>query len=80
MRISGAIGTADGQRPPELDKIAIAFNRYGRVSTEGLPICEAANSSRRPPGGAREPCGGALVGHGKFKANVDAAGTRRPFR
>ena len=29
IRVSGAIGTADGERPPELNRISIAFNRYG---------------------------------------------------
>jgi hypothetical protein len=74
VRISGAIGTADGQRPPELNKIAIAFNRYGHVSTEGLPICEAGELEQTTSAGAREACGGALVGHGKFKANVALPG------
>jgi hypothetical protein len=70
VRIAGAIGTADGQRPPELDKISIAFNRYGLVSTEGLPVCEPGQLEQTTSEGAREACGGALVGHGKFKANV----------
>jgi hypothetical protein len=74
MRISGAIGTADGQRPPELNKIAIAFNRYGHVSTEGLPICEAGELEQTTSASAREACGGALVGHGRFKANVALPG------
>jgi hypothetical protein len=74
MRVSGAIGTADGQRPPELEKIAIAFNRYGRVSTRGLPICEAGELEQTTSKTARELCGGALVGHGTFKANVSLPG------
>jgi hypothetical protein len=74
VRISGAIGTADGQRPPELNRISIAFNRYGKVSTEGLPVCEAGELEQTNSEGAREACGGALVGHGKFKANVALPG------
>ena len=51
VRISGAIGTADGGRPPQLSKVAIAFNRYGRVSTGGCRPATTANSSRRRPNG-----------------------------
>jgi len=74
VRVSGAIGTADGQRPPELDKISIAFNRYGHVSTEGLPVCAPGELEQTNSDGAREACGGALVGRGKFKANVALPG------
>jgi hypothetical protein len=74
VRISGAIGTADGQRPPELKKIAIGFNRYGHVSTKGLPVCEAAELEQTNSEGAREACGGALVGRGGFRANVALPG------
>jgi hypothetical protein len=74
VRVSGAIGTADGERPPELTKIAIAFNRDGHVSTKGLPICEAGELEQTTSAGAREACGGALVGHGKFRANVALPG------
>jgi hypothetical protein len=74
VRISGAIGTADGQRPPELSKVAIAFNRYGRVSTLGLPVCDAGDLEQTTSKIAREVCGGALVGHGKFKAKVALPG------
>ena len=74
MRISGSIGTADGARPPQLSKIAIAFNRYGRVSTRGLPVCDAADLEQTTSEIARKVCRGALVGHGKFRAKVDFAG------
>lgn len=74
VRISGAIGTADGGRPPQLNKVAIAFNRYGSVSTEGLPTCDASELEQTTSDTARERCGAALVGQGKFKANVDFSG------
>jgi hypothetical protein len=74
VRVSGSIGTADGARPPQLTKIAIAFNRYGRVSTRGLPVCDAAQLEQTTTEIARRECRGALVGHGKFRAKVDFAG------
>jgi hypothetical protein len=74
VRISGAIGTADGTRPPRLTKVAIAFNRYGSVSTAGLPTCDDSELEQTTSDTARERCGSALVGQGKFKANVEFSG------
>jgi hypothetical protein len=74
VRVSGSIGTADGGRPPQLRKIAIALNRYGHVSTRGLPVCEAAELEQTTSAGARRICRGSQVGHGKFKADVAIPG------
>jgi hypothetical protein len=74
VRVSGSIGTADGGSPPRLSRIAIAFNRYGRVSTRGLPVCDANELEQTTTEGARQVCGGSLVGHGKFKAMVAIPG------
>lgn len=74
VRIAGEIGTADGEKPPQLSKVAIAFNRYGRVTTQGLPICEPGQLEQTNSQTARQNCGGSLVGHGKFKASVDFTG------
>jgi hypothetical protein len=74
MRVSGSIGTADGGRPPQLSKIAIAFNRYGHVSTRGLPICDSSALEQTTTSGARRICRGSLVGHGTFKADVAIPG------
>jgi hypothetical protein len=75
VEVSGAIGTADGNRPPELRKIAIAFNRFGRVSTAGLPACQADQLEQQTSNGAMRNCGDALVGHGRFRAYVNFAGS-----
>ncbi len=71
INVRGSIGTADGQRPPALRKISIAFNRYGRVSTRGLPVCKQGELEQTTSKTAKELCGGALVGHGEYKAHVD---------
>ena len=77
VRISGAIGTADGQRPPELNKIAIAFNRYGQRLDRGTAdLRSRANSSRRPPRVAREACGGAAGRPRQVQSERGATGTR----
>ncbi len=70
MQVSGSIGTADGNRPPQVRKIAIAVNRYGRVSTRGLPICERSEIESTTSETALERCGGSRVGKGQFKAVV----------
>ena len=74
VQVSGAIRTADGGRPPELQKIAIAFNRFGRVSTQGLPSCDPAELEQTTSAGALEACRDALVGHGSFRAFVTFPG------
>jgi hypothetical protein len=74
VRVSGSIGTADGGPPPQLRKIAIAFNRHGHVSTLGLPVCNAGQLEQTTSEGALSACRGSLVGHGKFRADVAIPG------
>ena len=71
MKLSGAIGTADGTRPPQVRKIAIAFNRHGRVSTRGLPICDRSELEQTTTALALERCGPSRVGKGYFRAVVE---------
>jgi len=73
VRLSTSIRTTDGSRPPQLRRLSFGVNRYGRITTRGLPSCRPrlleSTDSRR----ALERCRGALVGRGKFTANVDFA-------
>ena len=71
------IKTADGARPPQLRRITLAVNRYGRLSTKG---CRSATRPARVdrPHLALTRCRPALVGHGEFIANV-AFPDRDPF-
>jgi hypothetical protein len=75
MRLRGAIGTADGHRPPQVRKISIAVNRYGRVSTRGLPVCDRSEIEQTSSRAAMERCGPARVGKGHFRAVVELNGT-----
>jgi hypothetical protein len=77
IQVRGAISTADGRRPPALRRIEFAFNRYGKVSTMGLPRCKAAELEGTTTKIARERCRPALVGKGSFRAFVEVAG-RKP--
>lgn len=78
VNLNVAIKTADGQRPPQLRRITLAVNRYGRLTTKGLPTCPAALLESTDPPTAIARCGDALVGHGHFAANVEFP-NRDPF-
>ncbi len=71
VRLNTAIKTADGSRPPQLRRIALEINRYGHISTKGLPACRPALLESTDPPTALSRCGGALVGRGRFTANVE---------
>lgn len=75
VEVRSAIHTANGAKPPPLRRISIAFNRYGRVSTVGLPTCSAEALEGMTSKGALENCRTALVGHGRFRAYVNFPGT-----
>jgi len=77
VQVRGKIGTADGGRPPQLSRLEFAFNRQGHISTRGLPSCEVGDLEGTTTAGAREACGKAQVGHGRFRAYVDLPG-RKP--
>jgi hypothetical protein len=74
LKLAGKIATTDGTRPPALSKLSIAFNRAGRISLEGLPVCSAGKIQQTTTEAALAACPGALVGHGSFSANVDFVG------
>jgi hypothetical protein len=65
IQVRGQIGTADGERPPNVRRIAFLFNRYG------LPTCEVSELEQTTSQLARERCGDALIGHGNFQASVE---------
>jgi hypothetical protein len=70
VRLHVGIKTADGTAPPPLRRISLAVNRYGRLSTEGLPVCRPALLESTDAQTALARCRGALVGRGKFIATV----------
>jgi hypothetical protein len=71
VSLDGQVKTTDGSKPPQLRRISIAVNRYGRLSTEGLPTCRPSDLESTSPQLAMQRCGGALVGHGHFGAHLD---------
>lgn len=71
VRLDGSIRTVDGSRPPQLRRISIGINRGGRLSFRGLPACPARALEQTTSEAALSICRGALVGRGRFAANVD---------
>lgn len=71
VSVSGAVRTLDGSRPPLLRRITLAVNRYGRLFTRGLPVCPAGLLESTSSQVALRRCGRALVGRGRFGANVE---------
>lgn len=78
VRLHTSIKTADGSRPPHLRRISFEVNRYGRISTVGLPACRPSLLESTDPATALSRCRGALVGRGDFYANVEFP-DRPPF-
>ncbi|MEX2448781.1 MAG: hypothetical protein WD404_08570 [Solirubrobacterales bacterium] len=69
--ISGTVRTTDGSQPPQLRRMTVAVNRYGRMSTRGLPRCRAGRLESTSSEVALARCRRALVGRGRFGAKVE---------
>lgn len=75
LRVEGAVSTTDGSQPPPVDRIEIALNRAGHLSTVGLPACTSRLLQSTSTETALERCRPALVGRGHFESNVQFPGT-----
>jgi hypothetical protein len=71
VQVEGSVETTDGSRPPVLQRVEVAINRAGLISTQGLPVCTAAQLQATTTAMALERCRGALVGHGSFAARIE---------
>lgn len=78
VNLDVSVKTADGSRPPQLRTITLLVNRYGRLTTAGLPVCRAGLLESTDTRSALSHCRSALVGHGDFRANVEFP-NRSPF-
>lgn len=70
IEIHGGIATTDGSHPPPLRWLEVSLNRNGRLSTRGLPVCSAPLLQSTSTRTALERCRPALVGRGRFRAQV----------
>ncbi len=71
VTVEGGISTADGTHPPALRRLEIALNRQGRLTTRGLPTCSPSSLQLTATEAALALCGPALVGRGRFAADLD---------
>jgi hypothetical protein len=76
--IEGTISTTDGSHPPALRRFEVALNRDGRLSTRGLPVCTGPALQSTTTEAALARCRPALVGHGSFKADLQATEATTP--
>lgn len=70
VEIHGGVATTDGSHPPPLRWLEVSLNRNGRLSTKGLPGCSASLLQSTSTDTALDRCRPALVGQGKFRAQV----------
>jgi hypothetical protein len=71
------IGTTDGSMPPALQHVRLEFDRDGKLTTAGLPICPPSRIEAASPAQARRRCKGAIVGVGRIGARIALPGGGR---
>jgi hypothetical protein len=64
----------DGTVPPALQQVVLEFDRDGRLSTAGLPICQPALLEEATPAEARGRCPKAIVGTGHVSTLIGGEG------
>jgi len=64
------IAAKGGGEPVALEQAVIDFDRDGRLSTYGLPVCPPERVANASPAEARHACAGAIVGSGRVKALI----------
>ena len=70
VAVGAKISTANGDDPPQLQKISIAINRNGRFDPTGLPVCQLEDIQPSTTADALAACRSSLVGEGSFSAKV----------
>jgi hypothetical protein len=68
------IESTDGGPVPKLVQARLDFDRDGRLTTRGLPVCHPAQIENATPKAARRICGKALVGTGEVAAAISLPG------
>jgi hypothetical protein len=74
------IDAKDGGRPLALQRVALDFDRDGRLDVAGLPTCPAESVANVGVAEARQICAGAIVGRGHVEALVTFGGSTFPAR
>ncbi|HEU4905275.1 MAG TPA: hypothetical protein VFT19_04075 [Solirubrobacterales bacterium] len=66
----GKIRKTDGTVPPALQHVKVDYDRDGRLTTAGLPVCAPGKLADATPRQARNRCRSAIVGTGQIAAVV----------
>jgi hypothetical protein len=72
------IAAKTGLKPPVLEEVVVDFDRDGRLSAGGLPICSPDQVANASPAEARRICHAAIVGTGRIEAVVETASGPAP--
>jgi len=62
--------STDGSVPSALQQAIVDFDRDGRLTTAGLPVCDPSLLQEATPGEARTKCAAAIVGTGTVGALI----------
>ena len=73
----GQIKETNGSVPPPLEHVKLEFDRDGRLTTGGLPVCPLPRLEGATTAQARHRCASAIVGTGHIEAAVTLAGLAR---
>jgi hypothetical protein len=68
--VAGHIATADGETPPQLQRMSVKVNRHGLLQSKGLATCTLAQLQPGSSERALSNCSDALVGSGRFWATI----------
>lgn len=71
------IRSTNSKPPPALRQVRLDFDRDGRVTTAGLPVCEPSGIEGLAPAAARQRCPRAIVGTGHVGAVIALPGQSR---
>lgn len=66
----GQIRKTDGTVPPALQHVKVDYDRDGRLTTAGLPVCAPGKLADATPRQARNHCRSSIVGSGQIAAVV----------
>lgn len=66
--------SVDGSIPPALQQVVLDFDRDGKLSSGGLPICQPSLLEEATPAEARGRCPNAIVGTGHVSALITREG------
>jgi hypothetical protein len=68
------IAARDGGKPVALESVVVDFDRDGRLSAGGLPVCPPERVAQATTEQARQACSGAIVGTGRIEALIGPTG------